>query len=214
MQSANKAHRIKEGRHIDTEWLKFREIKFAKGGIPLMYKEQIIEKLNEVISNKKNVDDSTEEGYYNKVTVPLVALEDHLREQMQAETSQQISIIINKLNSDENITDSDLMLIRLWLVGDAASYVQMENDYQGWLQELNRLFGVIEQQKDQELSLENMYKLSGTARDAIRVMGDIVFFKQQQERINKFDGASKNLNSENKLIVAKILKQKLESDQV
>ena len=179
-----------------------------------MYKEQIIEKLNEVISNKKNVDDSTEEGYYNKVTAPLVALENHLREQMQAETSQQISIIINNLESDDHITDSDLMLIRLWLVGDAASYVQMENDYQGWLQELNRLFGVVEQQKGQELSLENMYKLSGTARDAIRVMGDIIFFKQQQERISKFDGASKNLNSENKLIVAKILKQKLESDQM
>lgn len=179
-----------------------------------MYKEQIIEKLNEVISNKKNVDDSTEEGYYNKVTAPLVALEDHLREQMQAETSEQMSIIINKLESDEDITDSDLMLIRLWLVGDAASYVQIENDYQGWLQELNRLFGVIEQLKGQELSLENMYKLSGTARDAIRVMGDIIFFKQQQERINKFENASKNLNSENKLIVAKILKQMLESDQM
>jgi hypothetical protein len=106
------------------------------------------------------------------------------------------------------------MLVRLWLVGDAASYVQMENDYQGWLQELNRLFGVIEQLKGQELSLENMYKLSGSARDAIRVMGDIVFFKQQQERTNKFDNASTNLNSENKLIVAKILKQKLESDQM
>jgi hypothetical protein len=179
-----------------------------------MYKEQIIEKLNEVISSKQTVDESTEEGYYSKMTAPLVALEDHLREQMQAETSQQISMIINKLESDEDITDSDLMLVRLWLVGDAASYVQMENDYQGWLQELNRLFGVIEQLKGQELSLENMYKLSGSARDAIRVMGDIVFFKQQQERTNKFDNASTNLNSENKLIVAKILKQKLESDQM
>jgi len=179
-----------------------------------MYKDQIREKLNEVISNKKNVDDSTEEGYYNQVTAPLVALQDHLREQMQSETSEQISIIINKLESDEEIADSDLMLIRLWLVGDATSYVQMENDYQGWLKELNRLFGVLEQLKAQELSLENMYKLSGTARDAIRVMGDIIFFKQQKERINKFENASKNLNSENKLVLAKILKQKVESDQI
>jgi hypothetical protein len=60
-----------------------------------MYKEQIIEKLNEVISSKQTVDESTEEGYYNKMTAPLVALEDHLREQMQAETSQQISMIMN-----------------------------------------------------------------------------------------------------------------------
>jgi hypothetical protein len=106
------------------------------------------------------------------------------------------------------------MLIRLWIVGDAASYVQMENDYQKWLEELNRLFAVIEELKGQDLSLENMYKLQGTARDAIRVIGDIVFFKQQQERINKFENASKNLNSGNKLVLSKILKQKLESAEM
>jgi len=179
-----------------------------------MHKEQIIEKLNDVISNKQNVDESTEEGFYNKITASLIALEDLLREQSQAETSQSISDIINKLKSNKDITDTDLMLVRLWLVGDAAFYVQMENDYQGWLQELNRLFGVIEKLKGEELSLENMFKLSGTARDAIRVMGDIVFFKEQQERVNRFDNASKNLNSENKLTVAKILQQKLSSDQM
>ena len=179
-----------------------------------MHQDQIIEKLSEIISQKKTVDENTEEGYFNKVTAPLVSLGDYLREQMQAETSEKISMIINKLKSDEEIPESDLMLIRLWIVGDAASYVQMENDYQKWLEELNRLFAVIEELKGQALSLENMYKLQGTARDAIRVIGDIVFFKQQQERINKFENASKNLNSGNKLVLSKILKQKLESAEM
>ena len=179
-----------------------------------MYEDQIIEKLSEIISHKQTVDENTQEGYFNKVTAPLVSLGDYLREQMQAETSEKISIIINNLKSDGEITESDLMLIRLWIVGDAASYVQMENDYQNWLDELNRLFGVIEELKGQDLSLENMYKLQGTARDANRVIGDIVFFKQQQERINKFENASKNLNSGNKLVLAKILKQKLESGEM
>ena len=179
-----------------------------------MYQDQIIEKLSEIISHKQTVDENTEEGYFNKVTAPLVSLGDYLREQMQAETSEKISKIINNLKSDEEITEADLMLIRLWIVGDAASYVQMENDYQKWLEELNRLFGVIEELKGQDLSLENMYKLQGTARDAIRVIGDIVFFKQKQERNNKFENASKNLNSGNKLVLAKILKQKLESEEM
>jgi hypothetical protein len=179
-----------------------------------MYEDQISEKLSEIISHKQTVDENTEEGYFNKVTAPLVSLGDYLREQMQAETSEKISMIINNLKSDGEITESDLMLIRLWIVGDAASYVQMENDYQKWLEELNRLFAVIEELKGQDLSLENMYKLQGTARDAIRVIGDIVFFKQQQERINKFENASKNLNSGNKLVLSKILKQKLESAEM
>lgn len=179
-----------------------------------MYQDQIIEKLSEIISHKQTVDENTEEGYFNKVTAPLVSLGDYLREQMQAETSEKISMIIKNLKSDEEMTESDLMLIRLWVVGDAASYVQMENDYQKWLEELNRLLGVIEELKGQDLSLENMYKLQGTARDAIRVIGDIVFFIQQQDRINKFENASKNLNSGNKLVLAKILKQKLESEEM
>jgi len=179
-----------------------------------MYQDQIIEKLSEIISHKQTVGENTEEGYFNKVTAPLVSLGDYLREQMQAETSEKISMIINNLKSDGEMTESDLMLIRLWVVGDAASYVQMENDYQKWLEELNRLLGVIEELKGQDLSLENMYKLQGTARDAIRVIGDIVFFKQQQDRINKFENASKNLNSGNKLVLAKILKQKLESEEM
>jgi len=179
-----------------------------------MYVEQITEKMSKIISNKQTIDKNTEEGYFNKVTAQLVSLGDYLREQMQTETSEKISTIINKLKSNGEITDSDLMLIRLWIVGDAASYVQMENNYQEWLVELNRLFGVIEDLKLKDLSLENIYKLQGTVRDAIRVIGDIVFFKQQQDRISRYENASKNLNSENKLVIAKILKKQLESDEM
>ena len=179
-----------------------------------MYKNQIANRVTEVLSHKQNFSDKTAEGDYNKITAPLVALEEHLREQIQADTSDQILEIIQKLRSNEEITDTDLMLIRLWIVGDAAAYVEMENDYHGWLDELNRLFSEIERLKVQELTLENMYKLSGTVRDAIRVTGDIVFFKQQQERINKFENASKELNSDDKRVLADILKQKFESDQM
>ena len=179
-----------------------------------MYKNKIEAKLTEVLSFKRNFSVKTEEGDFNKITAPLVLIEEHLREQIQAETSDQILEIIQKLKSNKDITDTDLMLTRLWIVGDAAAYVEMENDYQSWLDEINRLFSEIERLKVQELTLKNMYKLSGIVRDAIRVTGDIVFFKQQQERINKFENASKQLNSDNKRVLADILKQKLESDQM
>lgn len=179
-----------------------------------MGEEKISEILSQIISHKKTADENSEEGYFNKITGLLVSLGDQLREQMQAETSEKMSMIIDKLKADKEITDSDLMLIRLWIVGDAASYVQMENDYQNWLKEINRIFGVIEGLKTQPLSLEKMYQLQGTVRDAIRVIGDIVFFKQQKDRIAKYENASKNLNSENKLTLAGILKQKLESEDL
>lgn len=176
-----------------------------------MYKDRIKAKLDEIISSNQEFGENTEEGYLNKITSTLIDLEDNIREQIQSVTKPQIETIIKKLKSDSEISDADLMMVRLWIVGDAQAYIEIENDYKGWLKELNRLFGVIEDSKFEELDLEKMYKLSGTLRDTIRVIGDIVFFLQQQERVKKFENASKNLNSKNKLILADILQKKLES---
>ena len=90
----------------------------------------------------------------------------------------------------------------------------MENDYPNWLKELNRLFSVIGQLKSEELTLEKMGRMSGTARDAIRVIGDVIFFQQQQDRLSKFEKASRNLDTNNKLFLARLLQRKLESDEV
>jgi hypothetical protein len=179
-----------------------------------MYKQNIGERLNEVISYRQEFDDTIGEDHLNKITAPLVAVENELREQIQSDTSTQIETIIKKLESNSEIDDADLRLIRLWIVGDAESYIERENDYKGWLSELNRLYSVIESIKSEELNLENMYKLSGTVRDAVRVIGDIIFFKQQQERVEKFENASKDLNLKNKITLANILTKKLQSDRI
>ena len=50
-----------------------------------MYKDQITAKLDEVISYKQEFGENTEKGYLNKITSPLIDLEDHLREQIQSE---------------------------------------------------------------------------------------------------------------------------------
>jgi hypothetical protein len=176
-----------------------------------MYKDKILQNLNEVVSNTQAFDESTEEGELNRITTHLKALGDYVREEIQAETSQRIKDIIEKLKSDAQIDDTDLKLIRLWVVGDAEAYVKIENDYKKWLDESNRLLSVMKGFKDGELNLERMYKLSGTGRDAIRVIGDLIFFRQQMDRVKKFETASKNLNSQNKLVLSKILQEKLGS---
>lgn len=170
--------------------------------------------INELIGSKQHFDEYTEAGHFHKVSLTLVGLGDLLREQIQADTSSQIRIIIQKLNSNSDINNDDLMFIRLWLIGDAQAYLEMENDYKGWLTELNRLLSVVEDVKAEPLDTKTMYELSGTVRDAIRVIGDIVFFKQQQERVQKFEEAAKNLHSKNKQVLAKILSEKLQSEKM
>jgi hypothetical protein len=176
--------------------------------------KQILKRLEEVLSYKDMIRKETQEGDFNKISASLVSLQNELRENMQKQTSEQISKVIGKLAADQDITDDDMQLIRTWIASDAEFYVQMENDYPNWVEELNRLFSVIEQLQAGELTLENIGKISGTGRDAIRVIGDIVFFQQQRERVNKFENASKNLDSNNKKFLASLLQRKLESDEV
>jgi hypothetical protein len=46
------------------------------------------------------------------------------------------------------------------------------------------------------------------------VSGDIVFYRQQEERIRSFQNATKSLTREDKRTLAHILAQKLSSEQV
>jgi hypothetical protein len=176
--------------------------------------QQILKRVNEVLSYKDMLKKGTKEGGFNKISISLVSLQNELREGMQKQTSSQVSKVIEKLTADEDITHDDMELIRTWVTSDAQFYVEMENDYPNWLKELNRLFSVIGQLKSEELTLEKMGRMSGTARDAIRVIGDVIFFQQQQDRLSKFEKASRNLDTNNKLFLARLLQRKLESDEV
>ena len=106
-----------------------------------MYKGLLGDRLNDVISNKRNFDENTEAGHLNKVSLSLATLDDLLREQIQSDTSTKIQQIIKKLRSDSDINDTDLTLVKLWLTGDAQAYLEMENDYNGWLSELRSCGG-------------------------------------------------------------------------
>jgi hypothetical protein len=176
-------------------------------------KQQILLALDDTLSRGRQFDQNPSEGVLNAVSARLVSLEGHLREEIQSDTSNKITEIIAKLYDDKPISESEIQLIRIWILSDAEFYTQMENDYPGWLQELTRLLSVLGQLRGQTLSLEVMAKISGTARDAIRVIGDITFFMTQKERINRYESASRDLTSNNKVILADILTRKLNSEK-
>ncbi len=59
---------------------------------------------------------------------------------------------------------------------------------------------------------ETMGKISGSIRDGLRVIADVIYFRQQEQRIERFERATRRLYSEDKLHLARILGQKLLSD--
>lgn len=58
-----------------------------------------------------------------------------------------------------------------------------------------------------------MSRMEATVRDALRVISDITFYRQQEERIRSFNNAVKQLSRDDKRTLARLLEQKLGSEQ-
>jgi len=89
----------------------------------------------------------------------------------------------------------------------------MENDLPAWVTELDRLVGVLRELRAEAMTLSTMSRMEATIRDALRVSSDIVFYRQQEEPIRSFQNATKSLTREDKRTLARILAQKLRSEQ-
>jgi hypothetical protein len=176
---------------------------------PQPLKEQL-----ERIAAIRPIDDAVDEGRLNGLSSALARLDNELREQVQAITAAQVAPLISKLRADGPVGPADLELIRLWVVGDAEHYVKMEKDSRGWIAELDRLLEALGQLRTESMIPSTLGRMEATIRDALRVAGDIVFYRQEEERIRSFQNATRSLTREDKRMLADILEQKLSSEQI
>lgn len=175
---------------------------------------QTVKDLLERIVAVPPVTGQTAEGPLNALSSSLARLDSELREQIQAVTAAQVSALIEKLKADGPVGPADLEVIRLWMVGDAEYYVQMEKDLPAWLTELDRLIGVLRQLRAEAMTPATMGRMQATIRDALRVTSDIVFYRQQEERVRTFQTTTKSLSREDKRTLAGILAQKFGSELI
>ncbi len=174
------------------------------------------EKINRILAEigayAGKLDVEAPEAQLHKVSSALSAVADQLRERIQRKTSGEMKDVIDRLQSGAELSQADADLVRLWMVSDAEFYVQLKQDYPHWLSELDRLIHEIQASQGRELDAEAYGKLSGTIRDALRIVSDMVFFKRQEERVATFETAMTSLTRESKGSLADVLQRKLDSD--
>ena len=137
----------------------------------------IVGKFNEDFS-KLGSDRST--GDFWNLSMTMQEYEIQLREYIQDTTRREIETIIKKLQSNAPLSGSDLDYIKLWIIGDAEYYVQLENNYQDWLDEIKRLGKEIRSTHSENPDFKTAAKLRALMLDGIRVLGSIVFYLQQK----------------------------------
>ncbi|MFQ5963461.1 MAG: hypothetical protein ACE5KZ_04165 [Candidatus Scalinduaceae bacterium] len=165
-----------------------------------------------VTKTMANARNSMSEGAFQQAGSALSAAKNIVREEMQKETSSRIEETINKLQSNRQIAAEEIALIKAWIVGDAEGYIKMENNFQDWGNEYERLEKLLKNYENKVCTAEDLLKLHGTLEDAVRVNHDIINFLEKQDRIKKFESAiADGLDKNERDTLVKVLMRKLQS---
>ena len=169
---------------------------------------QIISKLNEDYQATIKSDSGDR---YSRLSTILGELDQYLREYLQDLTGDDVKLVIKKLRGTDPISAYDLELIRLWLLGDADYYLKYENNFKEWRRELQRVMDDINGCNVDNPDVTSVAKLRSLFRDASRVVADIFYYAEQKDRIEKFNESTQDIDDDERAIMARLLDQKLKS---
>jgi len=166
----------------------------------------------DVTKTMANATEAMSEGAFQQAGSVLSQAKNSVREEAQRKSSPEIKKILKKLQSDEQLSAGEIALVKAWIVGDAAEYTKMENNFQDWISEYDRLRKSLAAYENRDCSHEDLLTLHGILQDATRVSYDIANYLESKERIRKFESAVGDGIDENERdILINILIGKLQS---
>ncbi|MCC6758643.1 MAG: hypothetical protein IT395_03350 [Candidatus Omnitrophica bacterium] len=170
--------------------------------------KDLVSKLHSDYQTALSKDD---ENGYVRLSHIVDVVADSLREYAQELTAQEIKLLAHKLKGSEPLTAKEIETLRLCIVGDADSYVNIENSVPEWKKELSRVMAEISGYSSEEPKVGDVLKLQALLRDADRVIDDLGFYAAQKDRVAKFDSAVQHLTQEDRGLLFGLLNTKLQS---
>ena len=172
------------------------------------------EQLTKVNDDYRSLAQQYTTGHCWKLSTTLQEFEGALREHIQGITKSEIVQIIGKLRSNARLDKHELDYIKLWIVGDADYYLRLENNYNDWVQELKRLIDEINKIDVKQSDFIAASKLRALLLDGIRVIGDIMFFLQQKERVKNFTESTQEIDPEERELLIRLIEGKIASPNI
>lgn len=136
-----------------------------------------------------------------------------IREKIQAMTSKEVKGIIKKLSEGGDLTEEEMGLVKLWIVGDAEAYSKMENKFENWIAEFKKLELLIKEQEAGTEEVQDLFRIQGILEDASRLAINIGYYLETIERTRRFEEATANPALMDRDLIVKILKVKSTSHE-
>ena len=151
---------------------------------------------------------------FDQAALALGARRNEVREAFQAHTATRLRVMIERIGSGQTLSEDELEIVRHWIVGDADSYLRVENNLSDWTHEYERLEGVLAGYEGRTLGEGDLLELKGVLEDAVRVAHDIANHLEKVERVQRFEAMiadQQNWTREDRQRLGGLLRGKLES---
>ena len=143
----------------------------------------------------KVINENLGKGLQNKdvetlemIKTPIDQLHNHVRESIQASLREPITELIRKLKRDEPLSGEDIRVIEKWIIGDAQHYTEIENNFQDWLKECERLGNLLAGYSNPDLNQDEtqLFKLNAFLTDLEFTVNDVMRYIESVNRIKRF----------------------------
>jgi hypothetical protein len=117
----------------------------------------------------------------------LRTLDSLCRETFQETLHDAFDLIADKLEKGEALTSGEHKALVLLFTGEAEYYLKSENNFNDWIEELNRLVGELGRRSEAGLdSLADLMHVQALCRDAMHVMPELIYYLREKQRIEQF----------------------------
>ena len=168
---------------------------------------ECIESLKE--AGQSALDNPTVEDFID-IERQLSTIEAMIRESQQGMWASEAKATIKRLEKNHPLTEIDKDVIRAFIVSDAEHYLAQENNFHDWLREFRRLLDELAR-RAHVVDRHSIGDLRGVMKDAVRLAPDIRNYLEEQRRVDRFDLAQTDLETQSRAMLARILKEQLTS---
>ena len=135
-----------------------------------------------------------------------------IRELQQMMWADEAKTTISNLERNAPLSEADQELIRTFLISDAEHYLEMENNYPDWLEELQRLMDDLSQRAEC-ITRESVGAVRGVVEDAVRLVPQIRNYLDQKRRVQKYHETANMMDGSTRDMLIRILKEQLYSEK-
>lgn len=173
-------------------------------------------KVNETVVASGLATDSDDSLLYENLTQHIRELEIMMREAFQLKVQDDYKSILAKLENENPLSDNELEMLKLLIVGEAKYYLKYENNLEDWRNELKRLAAEMEKVEAGGLDdIDSLLHMQALCRDARGVLPDITFYFAEKERLDRFEAATSGpLDDIARRTLIEVLKAMMQSDKL